>query len=242
MQDGQRNGDYGNADSPASSENRQVEGNPGNGSPFGRILNGIPSTPNKQVRGGGGIRDCFPTTISKIIAVVCVFCVIGASGSAADRADESERLLTDCATVIESKVNSMDSQLKEKDKQIAAAKEETQKAKKELEETKKSLDEANAKITELQSSSSNRQSENQQSDSQEAQQNSQQQTNDAPNAQEQTQQSAQDMSRIVYITPSGKKYHTSESCRMLSRSKTVTPISVGDAQAKGLTPCNVCGG
>lgn len=53
MQDGQRNGDYGNADSPASSENRQVEGNPGNGSPFGRILNGIPSTPNKQVRGGG---------------------------------------------------------------------------------------------------------------------------------------------------------------------------------------------
>lgn len=145
MQDGQRNGDYGNADSPASSENRQVEGNPGNGSPFGRILNGIPSTPNKQVRGGGGIRDCFPTTISKIIAVVCVFCVIGASGSAADRADESERLLTDCATVIESKVNSMDSQLKEKDKQIAAAKEETQKAKKELEETKKSLDEANAK-------------------------------------------------------------------------------------------------
>lgn len=52
MQDGQRNGDYGNADSPASPENRQVEGNPGNGSPFGRILNGIPSTPNKQVRGG----------------------------------------------------------------------------------------------------------------------------------------------------------------------------------------------
>lgn len=65
MQDGQRNGDYGNADSPASSENRQVEGNPGNGSPFGRILNGIPSTPNKQVR-GGGIRDCFPTTISEL--------------------------------------------------------------------------------------------------------------------------------------------------------------------------------
>ena len=242
MQDGQRNGDYGNADSPASPENRQVEGNPGNGSPFGRILNGIPSTPNKRVRGGGGIRDCCPTTISKIIAVVCVFCVIGASGSAADRADESERLLTDCATVIESKVNSMDSQLKEKDKQIAAAKEETQKAKKELEETKKSLDEANAKITELQSSSSNRQSDNQQSDSPESQQDSQQQTNDVPNVQEQTQQSAQDMSRIVYITPSGKKYHTSESCRMLSRSKTVTPISVGDAQAKGLTPCNVCGG
>lgn len=48
-----------------------------------------------------------------------MFCVIGASGSAADRADESERLLTDCATVIDSKVISMDSQLKEKDKQVS---------------------------------------------------------------------------------------------------------------------------
>lgn len=59
MQDGQRNGDYGNADSPASSENRQVEVNPGNGSPFGRILNGISSTPNTQVRGGGAFVIAF---------------------------------------------------------------------------------------------------------------------------------------------------------------------------------------
>ena len=66
MQDGQRNGDYGNADSPASPENRQVEGNPGNGTPFGRILNGIPSTPNKQVRGGAFV-IAFPLQSVKLL-------------------------------------------------------------------------------------------------------------------------------------------------------------------------------
>lgn len=72
MQDGQRNGDYGNADSPASSENRQVEGNPGNGSPFGRILNGIPSTPNKQVRGGGGFVTAFqPQSVKSLQSYAC---------------------------------------------------------------------------------------------------------------------------------------------------------------------------
>ena len=53
MQGGQRNGEYGNTDSPSNPENRQTEENVGNGSPFGRILNGIPSASNKQVRGGG---------------------------------------------------------------------------------------------------------------------------------------------------------------------------------------------
>lgn len=65
MQDGQRNGEYGNVDSPANPENRQVEENPGNGSPFGRILNGIPSTPNKQVRGGAFV-TAFPLQSAKL--------------------------------------------------------------------------------------------------------------------------------------------------------------------------------
>jgi hypothetical protein len=42
---------------------------------------------------------------------------------------------------------------------------------------------------------------------------------------------------IVYITKSGSKYHA-DGCRYLSKSK--IEISLGDAVARGLTPCSVC--
>lgn len=43
---------------------------------------------------------------------------------------------------------------------------------------------------------------------------------------------------IVYITKTGKKYH-SENCRYLSKSK--IPISLKEAVKKGCAPCSVCG-
>lgn len=43
---------------------------------------------------------------------------------------------------------------------------------------------------------------------------------------------------IVYITRTGKKYHTGD-CRYLSRSK--IPITLKDAVQRGYTPCSVCG-
>ena len=46
-------------------------------------------------------------------------------------------------------------------------------------------------------------------------------------------------SQTVYVTKSGKKYH-SASCHYLAKSK--IEISLADAQAKGYTPCSVCGG
>ena len=42
----------------------------------------------------------------------------------------------------------------------------------------------------------------------------------------------------VYITKTGKKYHTA-GCRFLKSSK--IPISLPEAKAKGYTPCGVCG-
>jgi len=44
-------------------------------------------------------------------------------------------------------------------------------------------------------------------------------------------------SATVYITRTGKKYH-SGGCRYLSKSK--IPISLKDAKARGYTPCKVC--
>ena len=44
--------------------------------------------------------------------------------------------------------------------------------------------------------------------------------------------------QIVYITPKGKKYHSTRSCKTLARSKKVIEIdikSVGNRQ-----PCKVC--
>jgi competence protein ComEC len=54
-----------------------------------------------------------------------------------------------------------------------------------------------------------------------------------PNPPAQTQTKEQ----TVYITKTGKKYHTG-TCRYLSKSK--ISISLKDAKAKGYTPCSVC--
>ena len=51
------------------------------------------------------------------------------------------------------------------------------------------------------------------------------------------QQQTQTKEQTVYITKTGKKYHTA-TCRYLSKSK--IPISLKDAKAKGFTPCSVC--
>ncbi|MBQ9239240.1 MAG: hypothetical protein IJ191_08015 [Treponema sp.] len=43
----------------------------------------------------------------------------------------------------------------------------------------------------------------------------------------------------VYVTPTGKKYHE-RNCRTLTRSKTVTELTIEQAKAKGYEPCKVC--
>jgi hypothetical protein len=52
-----------------------------------------------------------------------------------------------------------------------------------------------------------------------------------------SQQEPQTKEQTVYITRTGKKYHTA-TCRYLSRSKIST--SLKDAQANGYTPCSLC--
>lgn len=51
------------------------------------------------------------------------------------------------------------------------------------------------------------------------------------------QQQVQTKEQTVYITKTGKKYHTA-TCRCLSKSK--IPISLKDAKARGYTACSVC--
>lgn len=51
------------------------------------------------------------------------------------------------------------------------------------------------------------------------------------------QQQPQTKEQTVYITKTGKKYHTA-TCRYLSRSKIST--SLKDAKANGYTPCSIC--
>jgi hypothetical protein len=50
------------------------------------------------------------------------------------------------------------------------------------------------------------------------------------------QQQAQTKEQTVYITWTGKKYHTAK-CRYLSQSK--IPVSLKDGKANGYTPCSV---
>lgn len=42
----------------------------------------------------------------------------------------------------------------------------------------------------------------------------------------------------VYITPSGKKYHTNRNCKTLGRSKVVHIIDISKVTGRGL--CKVC--
>ena len=42
---------------------------------------------------------------------------------------------------------------------------------------------------------------------------------------------------IVYITPTGKKYHATKTCKGLVRAKKIIPIERKEAEAKGYKPC-----
>ena len=42
---------------------------------------------------------------------------------------------------------------------------------------------------------------------------------------------------IVYITPTGKKYHTTKTCKGLVRAKKIIPIERKEAEAQGYKPC-----
>ena len=42
---------------------------------------------------------------------------------------------------------------------------------------------------------------------------------------------------IVYITPTGKKYHATKTCKGLLRAKKIIPIERKEAEAKGYKPC-----
>lgn len=42
---------------------------------------------------------------------------------------------------------------------------------------------------------------------------------------------------IVYITPTGKKYHPSKSCPGLANAKQIIPIEKAEAIARGYKPC-----
>lgn len=44
--------------------------------------------------------------------------------------------------------------------------------------------------------------------------------------------------QIVYITPKGKKYHSTKSCRTLVRSKKIIEISI--TKVKNREACKVC--
>jgi uncharacterized membrane protein YhiD involved in acid resistance len=59
----------------------------------------------------------------------------------------------------------------------------------------------------------------------------------APARQAAQQQQTQTKEQTVYVTKTGKKYHTA-TCRYLAKSK--IPMSLKDAKAKGYTPCSVC--
>lgn len=45
-------------------------------------------------------------------------------------------------------------------------------------------------------------------------------------------------SRIVYITPNGKKYHSTKSCRSLARSKKIIEINIDQVGSR--QPCKIC--
>lgn len=44
--------------------------------------------------------------------------------------------------------------------------------------------------------------------------------------------------QIVYITPRGKKYHSTKNCRTLSRSKNIMEVDISEVGSR--TPCKVC--
>ena len=51
-----------------------------------------------------------------------------------------------------------------------------------------------------------------------------------------------DSERLVYITPKGEVYHSTEQCSSLSRSKTINSLTLGEAVTNGRRPCKICAG
>lgn len=50
----------------------------------------------------------------------------------------------------------------------------------------------------------------------------------------------EDNSEIVYKTETGKKYHSTKTCRYLSRSKVIYELTLSDAKEQGLGACSGC--
>ena len=59
----------------------------------------------------------------------------------------------------------------------------------------------------------------------------------APAGSPSPQQQPQTKEQTVYITKTGKKYHTA-TCRYLAKSR--IPMSLKEAKLRGFTPCSVC--
>ena len=53
---------------------------------------------------------------------------------------------------------------------------------------------------------------------------------------------AADSERLVYITPKGEVYHSTQQCSSLSRSKTINSLTLGEAVTNGRRPCKICAG
>lgn len=51
---------------------------------------------------------------------------------------------------------------------------------------------------------------------------------------------AERASRTCWITQTGHKYHLSDGCRTLARSKNLSTMTVSQAKAQGYDPCEVC--
>lgn len=45
-------------------------------------------------------------------------------------------------------------------------------------------------------------------------------------------------SETVYVTPKGKKYHATKSCKNLSKSKNIKAVKISDVG--GHEPCKIC--
>jgi uncharacterized membrane protein YvbJ len=52
--------------------------------------------------------------------------------------------------------------------------------------------------------------------------------------------SSQSTDYDVYVTPTGKKYHSYSGCRGLSNAKSVSTVKASVAAKRGLEPCNFC--
>jgi len=44
----------------------------------------------------------------------------------------------------------------------------------------------------------------------------------------------------VYVSPQGKRYHATRSCRGLTKAQSIQAISLAQAKARGYTPCEIC--